>query len=61
MAGVGSRRSGTAAWISFHQKAVIVKQQFVALDRFVVIGKCFASRYCIAVFIAATRTFGGRR
>jgi len=23
----------TAAWISFHEKAVIVKQQFVVLDR----------------------------
>jgi hypothetical protein len=28
MAGVGSGWSGTAAWISFHEKALNVKQQF---------------------------------
>ena len=38
-----------------------IRQLHDAQVRFVVIGKCFASRDCIAVFIAATRTFGGRR
>jgi hypothetical protein len=33
MSAVGPGWSGTGAWTSFHEKAVIVKQQFVVLDR----------------------------